>query len=79
MRIEVFAFNPVQENTFVVYDEHTGECAIIDPGCFSDAEFEQLKGFISANDLKPVKLINTHCHFDHIFGVEDCRKEWNLR
>lgn len=79
MKTEVFTFNPVQENTFVLYDESTGECAIVDPGCFNDAEFEQLKGFISAYDLKPVKLINTHCHFDHIFGVERCRAEWNLK
>ena len=79
MRIEVFPFNPLQENTFVVYDESSGECAIIDPGCYNANEFEILKGFISANDLKPVKLLNTHCHFDHILGVEQCRAEWNLK
>ena len=78
MKIEVFAFNPIQENTFVVYDENSGECAIVDPGCINNNEFEILKGFISANDLKPVKLVNTHCHFDHILGVERCRAEWNL-
>ena len=79
MKTEVFAFDPLQENTFVLYDENTGDCAIVDPGCFNDNEFEQLKGFISANELKPVKLINTHCHFDHILGVERCRKEWGLQ
>lgn len=79
MKIEVFAFNPIQENTFVVYDENTGDCAIIDPGCFNSREFEQLKGFISAYDLKPVKLVNTHCHFDHILGIEQCRNEWSLK
>ena len=79
MKIEVFAFNPIQENTFVIYDESSGECAIIDPGFFTDKEFDQLKGFISAYDLKPVKLMNTHCHFDHIFGVERCREEWKLK
>jgi glyoxylase-like metal-dependent hydrolase (beta-lactamase superfamily II) len=79
MKTEVFAFNPIQENTFVVYDEQSGECAIVDPGCINDNEFEILKGFISANDLKPVKLVNTHCHFDHILGVERCRAEWNLK
>ena len=79
MKIEVFAFNPIQENTFVIYDEVTGDCAIIDPGCYNDKEFEQLKGFISAYELKPVKLINTHCHFDHILGVERCRNEWGLK
>jgi hydroxyacylglutathione hydrolase len=79
MKIEVFTFNPVQENTFVIYDETNGECAIIDPGCFNNSEFEQLTGFLSAYDLKPVKLINTHGHFDHIFGVERCRKAFDLK
>lgn len=79
MKIEVFAFNPLQENTFVIYDENNGECAIVDPGCFNEKEFEQLKGFISAYDLKPVKLVNTHCHFDHILGIEMCRKEWGMK
>lgn len=79
MNIKVFAFNPIQENTFVLYDESTSECAIIDPGCYNDGEFDQLKNFISTNKLSPVKLINTHCHFDHIFGVDRCRQQWGLK
>lgn len=76
--VHSFVFNPVQENTFIVWDE-TRQCAIIDPGCINDSEFEKLRSFISGNQLKPVKLINTHCHFDHILGVERCRAEWNLK
>jgi hydroxyacylglutathione hydrolase len=78
MNIQTFVFNPVQENTYVVWDE-TGECAIVDAGCFSPKEFEKLDGFIKSKNLKPVKLINTHGHFDHIFGVEQCRKAYNLQ
>ncbi|MDA3878794.1 MAG: MBL fold metallo-hydrolase [Prolixibacteraceae bacterium] len=78
MKIKIFAFNPLQENTFVLYDE-TGECAIVDPGCFNDEEFEQVDSFIKDNDLHPVKLINTHCHFDHIFGVNRCRNSYDLQ
>lgn len=76
--IQIFVFNPVQENTFVIWDE-TGACAIVDPGCMNDKEFGELKTFIETRNLKPVKLLNTHCHFDHIFGVERCRAEWNLK
>lgn len=75
--IGVFVFNPVQENTYIIWDE-TSECAIIDAGCFNQREFEELDGFIKSKNLKPVKLINTHGHFDHIFGVEQCRKAYNL-
>ncbi len=78
MNIQTFTFNPVQENTYVIWDE-TGECAIVDAGCFTDKEFSQLDRFIGSKQLKPVKLINTHGHFDHIFGVEQCRKAYGLQ
>ena len=77
MEVQIFAFNPLQENTFVLYDE-TGECVIVDPGCFNDSEFEILDSFIKENKLRPVKIINTHCHFDHIFGVNRCRNTYDI-
>ena len=60
-------FNAFQENTYVVYDE-TGECIIFDPGNSNPAEDRQLAAAIADAGLKPVKLINTHCHLDHVFG-----------
>jgi glyoxylase-like metal-dependent hydrolase (beta-lactamase superfamily II) len=77
-QIKKFTFNPVQENTFVLYDE-TGECAIIDAGCYFENERKELNDFIAVNQLKPVKLINTHCHFDHIMGVTHCRAKYKLQ
>lgn len=65
--VKQFIFNNIEENTYVLNDE-TKECVIIDPGCNSDAERHQLKNYIESNGLKPVALLNTHCHFDHIFG-----------
>ena len=63
-----FLFNPVfGENTYVVYDE-TKECVIIDPGCSSPREEERLFSFIDSNRLKPVMVLNTHGHIDHIMG-----------
>ena len=60
-------FNPFQENTYLVYDE-TGECLIFDPGCSNPAEENELKSKIEVLSLTPVRLINTHCHLDHVFG-----------
>jgi hydroxyacylglutathione hydrolase len=60
-------FNPFSENTYLVYDD-TGECAIFDPGCLFGEEKEELIGTIERLRLKPVLLINTHCHLDHVFG-----------
>ncbi len=65
--IAKLTFNPFQENTYVLYDE-TGECAIIDPGCYEPHEKIELEDFINTNRLRPVRLLNTHCHIDHVFG-----------
>ena len=78
IQIKKFTFNPVQENTFVVYDE-TNECVIIDAGCYFDYERQELDKFIAENQLKPVRLINTHCHFDHIMGITHCRVKYHLQ
>ena len=67
LKIKTFVFSPIQENTYLLYDEFNN-CAIIDPGCYFDAEKEQLAGFIKKNGLEPKMLLNTHCHLDHVFG-----------
>ncbi len=77
LQIKKFTFNPVQENTLVVYDE-TNECVIIDAGCYFEYERNELDRFISENQLKPVRLINTHCHFDHIMGITHCRIKYHI-
>ena len=60
-------FGPFSENTYVIYDE-TLECVVIDPGCSNAAERNELLKTINDLGLKPVRLINTHCHVDHIPG-----------
>lgn len=65
--IQSFTFNPFQENTYVAYDE-TLECIIVDPGCYDAKDNAVLIKFIEENKLKPVALVNTHCHLDHLFG-----------
>jgi len=67
IKVKSFTFNPFQENTYVLYDE-TKFCIIIDPGCYDPAEKEELKRFVSDNSLVVDKLINTHCHIDHVLG-----------
>lgn len=69
MKIIKFVFNPIQENTYVVWDE-TGECVIVDAGNASASEDAALADFIAAQGLKPVVAVNTHGHFDHTMGVQ---------
>ena len=78
MNIKSFTFNPFQENTYIVYDS-TKECLIIDPGCYTDAERKELRAFIEEKGLTPVKLINTHCHIDHVLGNKFTCEEWNIQ
>lgn len=70
-------FNPFQENTYIVHDD-TGECIIVDPGCWDKREKEELQAYIADRQLKPVRLLNTHCHIDHIFGNRFVAETWNL-
>ena len=77
IHVERFIVNPLQENSFVISDE-TGECIFVDPGFFYQEEQEEIKQYISDNHLKPVKIANTHCHFDHIMGVEFVRNEYGI-
>lgn len=67
MKIKTFIFNPFYENTYVLSDE-SGECVIIDPGCLGNAEESELREYIDHEKLRPVHLLNTHCHIDHILG-----------
>ncbi|MBL7760536.1 MAG: MBL fold metallo-hydrolase [Sediminibacterium sp.] len=67
LKVKVFIFNPVQENTYVLYNEE-GKAVIIDPGCYFKEEQDTLAGFINNESLVPVQLLNTHCHLDHVFG-----------
>ncbi len=70
-------FNPIQENTYVVWDD-TLECAVIDAGNSTGREDAALEHFIARHGLKPVLAVNTHGHFDHTLGVEFLRRRYGI-
>lgn len=76
-RIEKFVFNEFEQNTYLVYDENTKEALIIDPGNSDAIENDELKRFIIENQLKLTKIINTHGHIDHIFGLVYLKEHFN--
>jgi hydroxyacylglutathione hydrolase len=77
MEIYKLVFNPIDVNTYILADE-SGECAIIDCGCYDKDEFTELTDLIEQKELKPVLLLNTHCHLDHIFGNGFIFEKYNL-
>lgn len=77
LSVQKFTFNPIQENTYILFAEN-GDCCIIDPGCYYKHEQEALSHFITSNNLNPVYLLNTHCHLDHVFGNKYVSEKWKL-
>lgn len=77
LQVEKFVFNPFMENTYVLFDS-TSECIIVDPGCIEKEEEEQLATFIESRKLVVKKLINTHCHIDHVLGNAFVKHRYNV-
>jgi len=75
--VKAFTFSPVQENTYVLFNE-TGAAIVIDPGCYFEEERDLLQNFITQNKLEPKLLLNTHCHLDHVFGNKWIHENWDL-
>lgn len=75
--VRKFTFNPFQENTYLIEGDNK-ECLIIDPGCSNRQENETLLNYIESNNLKPVMLLNTHCHIDHVLGNHLIAKTFSL-
>jgi hydroxyacylglutathione hydrolase len=78
LSVDTFTFNPFQENTYILSD-NSKECIIIDPGCYTEGERKELQDFISSKGLKPVRLINTHAHIDHILGNKFVAETYSLK
>src|SRR4051812_8105774 len=77
LTVTSFAFGPITENTYVLYNENR-DCLIIDPGCYFGNERRELAEHILSNGLRPKYLLNTHCHFDHVFGNKFIHDEYGL-
>jgi glyoxylase-like metal-dependent hydrolase (beta-lactamase superfamily II) len=75
--IKPLVFNAFQVNTFVLFDE-TKECVIIDPACYEPHEEKELIAFIEKEGLKPVAVLYTHCHIDHILGNNFVVKHYKI-
>ena len=77
MKTATLTFNPIQENTYVVWDE-THEALIVDAGNSNDRENAALEHFIAEHGLRPVMAVNTHGHFDHTLGVCHLKERYGI-
>lgn len=75
IHLEEFTFNSFQTRCSIVWDSE-GNCAFIDPGCISAVEMKALLDTVSRKDLKPVCIMLTHGHFDHILGTAELSRHF---
>lgn len=74
IRIKRFEFSA---NCYVVSDD-TGECVIIDPCAHYRRHRENFKYYIRKEQLKPVRCLLTHGHYDHLLSCDQVRDEYGL-
>lgn len=63
----------MQTNCYVV-EEEEGTCLLIDPG----NEGNKLISWLNENNLKPLAILLTHAHFDHIGAVDEVREYFHI-
>lgn len=63
---------PVQTNCYIFQNNETKECILVDTG----DEAERLIQYLEVNELKPVAILLTHGHFDHISAVKQLREKY---
>lgn len=64
MKVHAFTVGPLESNSYLLVDETTREAALLDPGM----ESEPVADVLARERLAVTAIINTHGHFDHVFG-----------
>ncbi|MBQ1690054.1 MAG: MBL fold metallo-hydrolase [Firmicutes bacterium] len=72
MKIIHYTTGPISVNTFVVYDEETKDCFILDPGGYKQEIVDKIREL----ELRPSYIILTHGHGDHIGGIARLKQEF---
>lgn len=70
LSVKQFPFNHFQTNCYVLWDDASNECFIIDPTPETSGEEQRLALFIDQNGLKVARILLTHAHIDHIAGLK---------
>ena len=78
MNCECFTVNPLQENSYIVWDGDTLDAAIIDCGVWTTSEENMMRDFVRRKQLHLIMALQTHMHFDHIWGLPFLHREYGL-
>ncbi|MBQ0050265.1 MAG: MBL fold metallo-hydrolase [Bacteroidales bacterium] len=77
MEIKSFTVNPLQVNCYALCQD--GECALIDCGALEEQEWAPIKAWIDAHGGRLKYVLQTHMHFDHIFGLQFAFRDYGAR
>ncbi len=79
LQVKTFTFLPqaFAENTYLLYDD-SGKCVVVDPGCYTASEQRELSQFIEDQGLELEKILLTHAHLDHIFGLSYLKDKYQV-
>ena len=75
MIIKKLVVGPLENNCYIIADEHSQEAFIVDPG----DEPDRILDLIHENSFKPKYIICTHAHFDHIAVIPDIKQETDIK
>lgn len=76
--IKQFTFNHFEVNCYLIVDEATKQCAIVDPACEASFEDAQLTQYIAQEQLQVTHILLTHAHVDHIAGLRQVCEHYRL-
>ncbi|MGB8252183.1 MAG: MBL fold metallo-hydrolase [Anaerolineaceae bacterium] len=65
MQIKQFILGPIENNTFLLFDDVSKDAVVIDPSF----DIDSLIQYLANNSLTTRQVLITHAHFDHIAGV----------
>lgn len=75
LKIHVLPLGDYQTNCYIVHEENSTDCLIIDPGY----EPEIISSYLEEKGLPPEAILLTHCHFDHVGAVKDLAAQYDCK
>ena len=75
LKIHTLTLGNYQTNTYIIHDESSSDCAVIDPGYAP----EHIMTYLQKNGLHLEAILLTHGHFDHVGGVKTMAAQTNCR
>ena len=75
LKIHVLPLGDYQTNCYIVHEENSTDCLIIDPGY----EPEIISSYLEEKGLTPAAILLTHCHFDHVGAVKDLAAQYDCK